>query len=195
MHVLRKVKKCRKNARFRCGLQPVQVWTMSSCAAVHDVESYCQMSSGGALEQALDYVKDATVSASRRQILKSRLESLRHEPALRLLEIAQSIDNGYSDGDDRDSMYERLQRAIRTANALLKQHAGKAVAKCLAIAAKIELKDRRDASRAQQEQVPSPPWAMPMQILRTELHQFTTHLSAGLQKTEAGSRFRHDRRW
>ena len=153
------------------------------------------MSNGGALRKALDNVKNTTASASRSQILKRRLESLRQEPEQRLLEIAQSSDAESRDGDNRDAMVERLQKAIQTASTVAQGHENKAVAKCLAIAAKIELKDRRDASRAQQEQVPSPPWAMPMQILRTELHQFTTHLSAGLQKTEAGSRFRHDRRW
>ena len=116
------------------------------------------MSNGGALRKALDNVmhNNTTASASRSQILKRRLESLRQEPEQRLLEIAQSSDAESRDGDNRDAMVERLQKAIQTASTVAQGHENKAVAKCLAIAAKIELKDRRDASRAQQEQVPSP---------------------------------------
>ena len=116
---------------------------------------YWQMSNGGALRDALDYVNNTSVRGNRSQILRSRLENLRQEPEQRLLEIAQSSDKDSRDGDDREAMVDRLQKAINTASTVLLTHAEKAEAKCLAIAAKIELKDRRDASRAQQEQVPS----------------------------------------
>ena len=119
------------------------------------------MSNGGALRHALDNVNNTSDKGNRGQILKSRLETLRHEPEQRLLEVAKSSDKEFRDGDNKDAMAERLQKAIQLANSLPPGHEEKAAAKCLAIAAKIELKDRRDASRAQQEKVPS---AMPMQI-------------------------------
>ena len=126
------------------------------------------MSNGGALRHALDNVNNTSDRGNRSHILRSRLETLRREPEQRLLEIAQSSDREFRDGQDRDVMDERLQKAIQLANNIPQAHEEKAVAKCLAIAAKIELKDRRDAARALQEQVPSrylpPTVAMPMQI-------------------------------
>ena len=140
------------------------------------------MSNGGALRKALDNVKNTTASASRSQILKRRLESLRQEPEQRLLEIAQSSDAESRDGDNRDAMVERLQKALQTASTIAQGHENKAVAKCLAIAAKIELKDRRDDARALQEQVPSRYLPLPGPCpCRSDARRFTSSPAIFLQ--------------
>ena len=149
---------------------------------------YWQMSNGGALRDALEYVNNTTARGNRSQILRSRLENLGHEPEQRLREIAQSSDKDFRDEDNRDAMVERLQKAIHTASTIEQGHEERVVAKCLAIAAKIELKDRRDASRAQQEQVPS------LYLVRAHADLTHGHLFAGLRQAGVGSSSGHDRR-